>query len=245
VELGGTGSARVDPWTLAADEVGELREFLATVRTAPRPGHVAWALERFLMGCGRALVQESLSDHLMALRALLEATTETGRASLSLRLAALCAEDGERRAVQRRIELALSLERFLMSGPRGAELGDWIGSEAPHALAFEIERYTRALLRDVLCGYLEPDLAGLADDILLEASEPQVRQPAGAPPPEVAVDEQLRAREMRFRRETTELDAVDEELGPDFDPGPEPELPPGRLDGVTPSADWDDYSAPV
>ena len=35
----------------------------------------------------------------------------------------------------------------------------------------EMERHLRALLRDVLCGYLEPDLKGLADDILLKATE--------------------------------------------------------------------------
>jgi glutamate synthase domain-containing protein 1 len=238
-----------------AEEAAELREFVATVRAAPRPGHVAWALERFWMGCARPLVQESLSDHLLALRALLDATTETGRASLSLRLAALCAEDGERRAVQRRVELALSLERFLMTGRHRDDLGDWIGSESPRALAADVERYARALLRDVLCGYLEPDLAGLADDILLEAFEPQARGPTTAPRPQVPPE--VRAREMRFRRETVELDAVEPEPEaaappepagsdePDPEPAVAPAPAPGPPEGVTPSADWDDYSAPV
>ena len=36
-----------------------------------------------------------------------------------------------------------------------------------------MEGHLRALLRDVLCGYLEPDLKSVADDILLEtAPEP-------------------------------------------------------------------------
>ena len=37
----------------------------------------------------------------------------------------------------------------------------------------EVEGHLRALLRDVLCGYLDADLKGVADDILLESdSEP-------------------------------------------------------------------------
>ena len=37
----------------------------------------------------------------------------------------------------------------------------------------EAENHLRALLRDVLCGYLDADLKGVADDILLECgSEP-------------------------------------------------------------------------
>ena len=50
------------------------------------------------------------------LRALLDATSDAGEASLALRVAALCAEEGSRRAVQRRVEAALALERFVMGG---------------------------------------------------------------------------------------------------------------------------------
>jgi hypothetical protein len=32
--------------------------------------------------------------------------------------------------------------------------------------------HLRALLRDVICGHLSPDLVGLADELLLEADEP-------------------------------------------------------------------------
>ena len=40
-------------------------------------------------------------------------------------------------------------------------------------LVDEAEDHLRALLRDVLCGYLDADLKGVADDILLESdSEP-------------------------------------------------------------------------
>ena len=68
-------------------------------------------------------------------------------------------------------------------------LQERIGSESPRALVREMEGHLRALLRDVLCGYLEPDLKGLADDILLEtAPEPfascagGVRSPDGGEP---------------------------------------------------------------
>ena len=57
-------------------------------------------------------------------------------------------------------------------GGRGS-LQERIGSESPRDLVREMETHLRALLRDVLCGYLEPDLKSVADDILLEtAPEP-------------------------------------------------------------------------
>ena len=129
---------------------------------------MGWALGRFEMGCERPHDAEALSDYLLGLRALLDATTEAGEASLGLRVAALCAEEGQRRAVQRRVEAAMSLERFLM-GARGS-LQERIGSESPREIVAEMEGHLRALLRDVLCGYLDSDLKGVADDILLETS---------------------------------------------------------------------------
>ena len=68
------------------------------------------------MGCARAHDTEALSDYLLALRALLDGTDEAGRASLTLRLAALCAEEARARGVQRRLELAFALEHFVMAG---------------------------------------------------------------------------------------------------------------------------------
>jgi len=189
----------------------------------------------------------------MALRALLDASDEAGRASLSLRLAALCAEEPERRSVQRRTELAFALERFLMGGGSADAYMDEVGSDSPVVLAGEMEACVRALLRDVLCGYLEADLRRTADDILLTSNAPV----------------EIEARDLREEQDTTETAAVDPE------PEPEPAKPkPKRkkratsngqratgneqratvqeeLDaGVTPSADWgfddaDCYSAPV
>jgi hypothetical protein len=171
VPLGG-GHARGTPWDLSAAETAELRELAAIVSTSRLGGKVAWALSRFEMGCERALDTEALSDYLLALRALLDAGGETGEATLKLRLAALCAEEPERRAVQRRLEAAFSLERWVMGGGGGDAYLDEIGSESPRELVLEVEDHVRALLRDVLCGYLDADLKTAADDILLASSHP-------------------------------------------------------------------------
>src|SRR5436309_8826643 len=124
------------------------------------------------MGCERPLDTEALSDYLLALRALLDGSDDTGRASLALRLAALCAEESDRRALQRRVELAFALERFVVGGGSGEAYVDTIGSDSPRELVLEIENQLRALLRDVLCGFLDADLKSAADDILLRSAEP-------------------------------------------------------------------------
>jgi hypothetical protein len=227
--LGGSGRGRGEGWLLQAGEEAGLRDFVAALDGAAPGGVLAWALARFEMGCGRPHEAEALSDYLLALRALLDATSDAGEASLAMRVAVLCAEEGERRAVQRRIEAALALERFVMGGAGGAP------AESPRELVAEVEGHVRALLRDVLCGYLDPDLKGVADDILLETTPD--------PPGEIKARD-LR-KERRFEREpdTTELEAVAE------DPEPLP-VEPEPVAGVTQSADWgwgeaEDYSAPV
>jgi hypothetical protein len=211
---------------------------------------VAWALARFEMGSARGHDAEALSDYLLALRALLDATSDAGEASLALRVAALCAEEGRRKLVQRRIEAAVALERFVMGGgPRVRHEED-----SPRELVAEVEGHLRALLRDVLCGYLEADLKGVADDILLETTPPapvstepfmeikarDLRKEAPpAPPPEPETFEpELEA----YEQDTSELEAVAAE--------PEEEPLQQELEGVTASADWgwgepEDYSAPV
>jgi hypothetical protein len=192
------------------------------------------------MGCSHRLDAEALPDYLLALRALLDAGGEAGLASLGLRVAALCAEEGERRSLQRRVEDALSLERYVMGGGHGEELRDWIGSQSPRDLVEELERHTRALLRDILCGYLEPELKSIADDILLERNTESV---------------QIEARDLRKEAETDELEVVrprPRRITAELRARPEPEFEQPHLEGVTASADWgpldddpDSYSAPV
>ena len=124
------------------------------------------------MGCGRRLESEALSDYLLALRALVESGGDAGRSSLALRVAVLCAEEGERKRVQRRIELAQALERFVMGDGGEDPYLDAVGSDSPRTLVNEVERHLRALLRDVMCGYLDADLRSVADGLLLAPAEP-------------------------------------------------------------------------
>src|SRR5215207_2331647 len=222
--LGGGSQALADTrgWALPAGEETGLRDFFAAVSDADPPRTVAWALARFEMGCERGRDADALSDYLLGLRALLDATSDAGEASLALRVAALCAEEGRRRLVQHRLEAAVALERFVMGGgPRARQ-----DAESPRELVGEVEGHLRALLRDVLCGYLDADLKGVANDILLE-TEPQ----ASPPPPEPFTE--IKARDLRNEPDTSELEAVQR-----------------PLEGVTESADWAwddpaDYSAPV
>ena len=251
--VGGDVDGAGDIWYLPAGEEAGLSEFFAAVDAADPPRTVAWALARFEMGSARAKDAEALSDYLLALRALLDATSDAGEASLALRVAALCAEEGRRKLVQRRIEAAIGLERYVMGGARGR-----MGDDSPRDLVTEVETHLRALLRDVLCGYLDADLKGVADDILLETTPepfmeirardlraqpaPQQEAPSRevprqeAPPPPPQPDE-----------DTSELQAM--EGAPAPEPAPAP-VRQGTLEGVTASADWawddpEDYSAPV
>jgi hypothetical protein len=217
---GGGGGAT---WFLAAGEEEGLRELFAAVDAAEPRQTVAWALARFEMGSARGHHAEALSDYLLALRALLDATSDAGEASLALRVAALCAEEGRRKLVQRRIEAAMGLERFVMGGSLRVRHEE----ASPRELVAEVESHLRALLRDVLCGYLDANLKDVADDILLESTpepvgEIRVRDLRKEAPPPTAPP----ASPAEAEQDTSELPAV----------------------GVTPSADWDspeDYSAPV
>ena len=238
--FGGGPAAPAGDWFLPSGEEAGLREFFAAIDRADPPQHVAWARARFEMGCERGSDADALSDYLLGLRALLDATSDAGEASLALRVAALCAEEGRRRLVQRRVEAAIALERFVMGGgPRS-----WPDGDSPTELVAEVEGHLRAMLRDVLCGYLDSDLKGVADDILLETNpEPFVEIEARdlrvkatapppppdppAPPPEPVANDS--------NEDTAEMEAV----------AVQPEL-----EGVTQSADWgfddpEDYSAPV
>ena len=188
-EIESTGVARGEPWFLVEGEQEELREFLAAIDGSAQGGAPAWALSRFELGVGRRLEAEALPDYLLGLRALLDSGTDTGRSSLGLRVAVLCADEHERKRCQRRIELAVALERFVMGNGADQDYLDVIGSETPRTLVDEVERHLRALLRDLMCGYLDPDLRSLADDLLLdqpERSEPTARSLRDGPATAVA-----------------------------------------------------------
>jgi hypothetical protein len=161
VALGGSGRPGL-PRVIAAEHEDELRAFCNLVaRRTPRSGEVAWALARFEMGCERLAPFEALTDYLLALRALLEPEgPASGR--LAGRLAAICARPEERARVAERIAHAISLERAVIGGLAPAHPG-------VDALVDELTEYLRALLRDVLCGHLDADLCGVADELLAQA----------------------------------------------------------------------------
>ena len=138
----------------------ELRAFCSLVtRRTPRSGELAWALGRFELGCSRRDPAEALTDHLLALRALLEPEgPQSGR--LAGRVAALCAEPELRAQATERVASTASLERAVVRG---------VGGTDPDVLAdlvADLSADLRAILRDVLCGHLDPDVRGVADAIL-------------------------------------------------------------------------------
>ncbi len=161
---------------VSTDQEDELRAFCSLVsRRSPSSNVLAWALRRFELGCERAHPYDSLSDHLLALRALLE-PEGPGSGRLAGRLAALCATPEHRAKLTDRIVKAQRLERSFIAGAapeRAAGL----------ALAREIADHLRALLRDVICGHLSPDLPRLADQ-LLSAPHPAAPEPAEPEPAE-------------------------------------------------------------
>jgi hypothetical protein len=166
----GGWSARALPWggrphgmlVVGASQEDELRAFCSLVsRRTPREGELAWALARFEMGCERAEEHDALSDYLLALRALLEPEACDGGDGVLLaeRLAALCAMPPEREALARRVAEALALERAAIEGTAGARA-------AGETLVRELAGHLRALLRDVICGHLDADLVGVAEDLI-------------------------------------------------------------------------------
>lgn len=176
LRLDPSGQAHGPERTLAADDAEELRDLVDALESGPCHGPVAWALDRFGMGLERESEVESLSDYLLALRALLDRGRGAEPATVALRLAALCAEEDDRRAVQRRVESAFALEPFVIEGGLGAARGERyveaVGRHGPQVLVREVEDALRHLLSGVLREELEPDLAGLADETLLRTAEP-------------------------------------------------------------------------
>jgi hypothetical protein len=147
---------------ISAGQEDELRAFCNLVsRRAPTDNELAWALRRFELGCERASAYEGLSDHLLALRALLE---PEGPASglLAGRVAALCATPERRARLIDRLIRAQRLERAVIAGTAKE-------SAAGLACARDVAEHLRALLRDVICGHLTPDLTRLADQLLTES----------------------------------------------------------------------------
>ena len=155
----GAPSTRPGAYELSEEEAIQLAEFAATLEARPDPdGALGWAVGRFEMGCGRGSALEGLSDHLLALRALLDGHGPVG-ASLPMRAAALIADESvDRIEARERIEGALELERSLMKGTPslpGLAVAGWV------------EEGVRRILRDAALGELGTDIGIAADETLI------------------------------------------------------------------------------
>ena len=162
VAIGASGRPRLLTLIRATQE-DELRAFCDLVtRRRPGGGELSWALARFEMGCERLAPFEALTDYLLALRALLEPEgPSSGR--LAQRLAVICAPSEQRARLSERTARAIALERAVITGLHNGETG-------VDALVDELSEHLRAILRDALCGHLDADLVGVADDLLASAA---------------------------------------------------------------------------
>jgi hypothetical protein len=145
---------------LAAEEEDPLRAFCSLVaRRTPRAGELAWALRRFELGCERAFAVEALTDWLLAARALLADPDAPGYDGMAERLAVICATPEDRPALERRLDEAIRLERSAITGHVRPE-------PDVEDLIADLGGNVRAILRDVLCGHLDPQLRRVADEML-------------------------------------------------------------------------------
>ena len=180
--LGPTAWARTDgaPWLaiplatglrrttgdclLAPEEEDPLRAFCSLVaRRTPRSGELAWALRRFELGCERGTPLEALTDWLLTARALLAEPDALGYERLCERMAAICAMPGERDELVAGLRRAIAMERAVVAGLVRPE-------PAVEELVSSLGACLRAILRDVLCGHLDPDLRRVADDLLADVA---------------------------------------------------------------------------
>jgi hypothetical protein len=189
----GAPATRPGGYRLGEAEAEEMIAFAAALEARPDPDNaLTWAVGRFEMGCERPTALEGLSDHLLAMRAVLEGHGPVG-ASLPLRAAALIEDESiDRLQARERVEDVLELEREMMNGlpvERAVELATWI------------EEGTRKLLRQAALGELGSDLSTTADETLivngLEAGDAEIT---------VSVPSEL---------------PVEEEQGPAFEEEPE------------------------
>jgi hypothetical protein len=167
-----SGRSREDAWMLRPTDEEELRQFVNAVRRVERRTRIAWALKRFETGLERTVPAEGLTDFLLALRALLQADDDRGKAALPARVSALCAQDAERFRVREEVEAAFALERLAIDGHVGRADRKRLEKLAPLDVIAGAERHLRALLHDLVCGYLATDLKSLADEILVADGEP-------------------------------------------------------------------------
>lgn len=177
-----SGRSREEAWTLTPGDEEELRQFVNAVRRVERRTRISWALKRFETGLEKTVPADGLTDFLLALRALLEAEDDRGKSALPARVSALCAQDHERARVREEIEAAFALERLAIDGRVGRADRKRLEKLVPLEVIAASERHLRALLHDLVCGYLSSDLRALADEILTADGEPAGEESVAADP---------------------------------------------------------------
>lgn len=227
----GAPMTRAGGYRLDEAEAAKLSEFASALESRPDPdGALTWAVGRFEMGCERESALEGLSDHLLALRAVLEGHGPVG-ASLPMRAAALIADETlDRIEAREKVEEVLLLEREMMNG---RSLADAI------ALAAWVEAGARRLLRQAALGELGNDLIGTADETLiangLAEGDAEIAISIAAPedfpeplaPPELALEEPVaieepiglseEAGEIRIEHLPPAVDSTEQEDEHDMD----------------------------
>jgi len=153
-----------DDCLLAPEEEDPLRAFCSLVaRRTPRAGELAWALRRFELGCERGTPTDALTDWLLCARALLAEPHGAGYERLAERMAAICAVAGEREELVAGLRRAIAMERGVVAGIVRPD-------PAVDTLVASLGACLRAILRDVLCGHLDPDLRRVADELLADTA---------------------------------------------------------------------------
>jgi hypothetical protein len=209
----GAPATRSGSYELSEEEAIELAEFAVRLEARPDPdGALAWAVDRFELGCGRDSALEGLSDHLLALRAVLDGHGPVG-ASLPMRASALIADESfDRIEARERVESALELERALMNGSP---------STPGLAIAGWIEEGVRRILRETALGELSSDLNTAADESLIASglgggdAEIAVAEEIAEPEEIIVPDEIPAAEEIVVSRE---IPRVEEPAAQNFEP---------------------------
>lgn len=214
-----TGRSHEAAWQLRPSDEEELRQFVSAVRRVERRTRIAWSLKRFETGLERTVPADGLTDFLLALRALLEAEDDRGKAALPARVSALCAQDHERTIVRAEVEAAFALERLAVHGHVGRSDRKRLEKQPPLETIAAVERHLRALLHDLVCGYLATDLKSLADEILsadgepvgdeIPVEEPTFLEPVPAPGAPAPVDPTQTVEFDVVFDDTAEIKAID------------------------------------
>jgi hypothetical protein len=202
----GAPATRPGGYRLSESEAAELAEFAKALESRPDPDNaLSWAVGRFEMGSERESALEGLSDHLLALRAVLEGHGPVG-ASLPLRAAAMICDDSlDRIEAREKVEETLELERSLMNGRpvgKAIELAGWA------------EEGVRRLLRQAALGELGSDLSAIADETLivsgLEGGDAEItvsvdEAPVESPLPAADLQEELELHEEEYMEQETRI----------------------------------------